>query len=576
MSVGHRMPFGARVDGASTTFRLWAPGARTVALAIGRDGTDRRAMSRDDEGWYQATLADAGPGTRYAYRIDDELSVPDPASRCNPDGVHAASMVVDPGSYRWRTAWQGRPWHEAVVYELHVGTFTDAGTYAAVADRFDHLLALGVTAIELMPVAAFAGQRGWGYDGVLPFAPHAAYGTPDDLKRLVDDAHARGLMVLLDVVYNHFGPEGNYLHRYAPQFFNPAHATPWGAAINFDGPHNANVREFFIHNALYWLDEFRFDGLRLDAVHAIVDDTTPYFVDELAARVRERFGDRHVHLVLENDRNEARRLHRDERGRPLGADAQWNDDFHHALHVLITGERDGYYADYTERPLDHFGRALAEGFIWQGQPSPFRGGQARGEPSAALPPTAFVTFAQNHDQTGNRALGERIHTLADPARLRTAIAAMLAAPSIPMVYMGEEFAASAPFLFFCDYGPELADAVARGRREEFAAFGELRPEDVPDPNAIETFIRCKLDWSEAVHGTGRDMLQQYRHWLARRRDEVVPLLPLMHRGGTFRVDGDVLHLRWPLSDGRALVMVADFGASADGDDRVLLRVENAR
>ena len=428
----HRMPFGAEPRGGSTRFRLWAPAARRVSLLLDT-AADAEALTMDaaGDGWFEC-LADAGAGARYAFRIDDRMTVPDPASRANPDGVHGASAVVDPAGYGWRDHdWRGRPWYEAVVYELHVGTFTPAGTFAAAMERLDDLVDLGVTAVELMPVAAFPGMRGWGYDGVLPFAPAACYGTPDDLKRLVDAAHARGLMMLLDVVYNHFGPEGNYLHLYAPQFFDPRHQTPWGAAINFDAERSATVRSFFFHNALYWVEEFHFDGLRLDAVHAIADRSRPDFVTELALTVREKNPGRAIHLVLENDRNEARYLSRDAEGQPQLATAQWNDDVHHALHVLATGEDDGYYADYAREPLTCFGRALAEGFAYQGEFSPYRGA-ARGERSSNLTAPAFVSFAQNHDQIGNRALGERIVRLADTERLRALIACMLLAPQVPL------------------------------------------------------------------------------------------------------------------------------------------------
>jgi maltooligosyltrehalose trehalohydrolase len=559
------MPFGAELDGGVTRFRLWAPAAEHVdLLAIDGDSRREEALPRSEGGWFEASLK-VGAGTRYAYRIDGGLVVPDPASRFNPDDVHGASRVVDPQAYEWRDAtWRGRPWEEAVTYELHVGTFTPEGTFAAIAQHFDHLVDLGVTVIELMPVADFPGRRNWGYDGVLPFAPDASYGTPDDLKRLVDDAHARGLMVFLDVVYNHFGPEGNYLHAYAPHFFDPRHRTPWGAAINFDGEGSRNVRDFFIHNALYWLEEFHFDGLRLDAVHAIADDSQPDIIDELTSTVRRRFGDsRRVHLVLENDRNEATRLVRASNGQPRYATAQWNDDFHHALHALVSGERDGYYVDYTKRSLHCFARALAEGFVYQGEPSAFRGGAARGEPSANLPPTAFVTFAQNHDQVGNRALGERIHRLAEPEALRTALTCMLLAPAPPMLFMGEEFEASAPFLFFCDFEPGLAQAVTKGRRAEFARFAKFRaPADraaIPDPNAEATFTLSKIDWSERERPTGSCLLAFYRNCLAIRRDRVVPLIGAIESGGTCEVIAErVVRVRWPLRDGRRLVLLASF------------------
>ncbi|MEJ2175058.1 MAG: malto-oligosyltrehalose trehalohydrolase, partial [bacterium] len=431
MSFRHRMPFGAehRADG-TTRFRLWAPDAASVDLDLaGAQGQARLAMQRDADGWHELITA-AVPGARYRFVVGEGLLVPDPASRFNPDDVHGASEVIDPQAYRWRhTAWRGRPWSEAIVYELHIGTFTPEGTFTAAAARLPQLAALGITAVELMPVADFPGARNWGYDGVLPFAPDASYGRPQDLKALVDAAHGLGLMMLLDVVYNHFGPEGNYLHAYCPEFFNPKHQTPWGAAINFDGPHARTVRDFFIHNALYWVEEYRFDGLRLDAIHAIRDDSTPPIVAEIAQSLHAGPGrERQLHLVLENDANQSRFLERDANGGLRAATAQWNDDIHHVLHVQLTDEADGYYADYADAPLARLGRALAEGFVYQGDASAFRGGEPRGEPSAQLPPTAFISFLQTHDQVGNRAFGERIHALSEPARERAALAALLLSP----------------------------------------------------------------------------------------------------------------------------------------------------
>jgi len=553
------MPFGATVEaGGATRFRLWAPAAAKVDLVLDADrsGVDR-AMRASGDGWCEAIVEGAGAGTRYGFRIDGELVVPDPASRFNPADVHAPSAVVDPLAFEWRDdAWRGRPWEEAVLYELHVGTFTPAGTFDAAAGRLDYLADLGVTAIEVMPVADFPGARNWGYDGVLPFAPDASYGDPAALKRLVQAAHARGLMVLLDVVYNHFGPEGNYLHRYAPQFFNPRHETPWGAAINFDGERSRTVRDFFVHNALYWLEEYRFDGLRLDAVHAIADDSRPDIVSEIATVVRAGPGrDRHVHLVLENDRNQTRYLARDAARRPILASAQWNDDIHHAAHVLATGERDGYYADYAARPLRDLGRCLAEGFAYQGEASPYRGGRPRGEPSAQLPATAFVGFLQTHDQVGNRAFGERIGTIAKPAALDALAACLLLAPSPPLVFMGEEFGATTPFLFFCDFGAHLAPAVTRGRRQEFARFARFSdPETlglIPDPNAPQTFARSKLDWSEIATEPHRAQLAYYRRLLALRREEIVPRLAGIRHGGAFEVQPPgVLRVEWTLGAAR--------------------------
>ena len=560
----HDMPFGAALlPQGGVRFRLWAPGAPAIELLL-TQGQDERtlAMQRSGNGWHELTVTEAGAGTRYRYRLPDGLAVPDPASRFNPDGVHAASEVTDPRSYDWQDeSWTGRPWHEAVVYELHVGSFTPEGTYAAAIERLPHLRDLGVTAIELLPLAEFPGRHGWGYDGVLPFAPHAAYGQPDELKRLVDAAHGLGLMVLIDVVYNHFGPEGNYLHAYCPQFFNPAHQTPWGAAINFDGDQHRTVRDYFVHNALYWVEEFHFDGLRMDAVHAIRDDSPVHICQEIGEALRAGPGQRRqVHLVLENDANLARLLARNPAGGPLVADAQWNDDLHHAAHVLATGETDGYYADYADDPLARFGRTLAEGFAYQGEPSALRDGEPRGEPSAHLPGTAFVSFLQNHDQIGNRAFGDRIAALAERStggreRLEALYACLLLSPHIPLLFMGEEFAASTPFLYFCDFGPELAGAVSKGRREEFKRFAAFADEAararIPDPNDEETFRRCVLQWDERQRDSGEhaERLRLVRELLSLRAQHLVPRLRHPGLGGNAQAERGRLQVHWLLGDG---------------------------
>jgi malto-oligosyltrehalose trehalohydrolase len=573
MKRRHRMPFGAQAgDHGTTRFRLWAPGARNVEIELGTGGAvSRHGMSAEPDGWHEIVIPDSPAGTRYCYRVEGGLKVPDPASRCNPDDVHAPSMVVDPETFEWSdAAWQGRPWEEAVIYELHVGTLTPEGTFAAVIGKLDHLTSLGVTALEIMPVADFPGRRNWGYDGVLPYAPDSSYGTPDDLKRLVEAAHSRRLMVLLDVVYNHFGPEGNYLHAYAPQFFNPRHQTPWGAAINFDADGSRVVRDFFIHNALYWIEEYGMDGLRLDAVHAIADDSRPDIVAELCEAVRAGPGrDRHVHIVLENDKNQSRYLARDARLAPVQASAQWNDDIHHAFHILVTGERDGYYADYAERPLWYLGRCLAEGFAYQGEVSPYRDHATRGEPSGHLPATAFVSFVQTHDQVGNRAFGERIAQIADPKALRAAVACLLLSPAPPLLFMGEEFGASSPFLFFCEFGPELAAAVTRGRREEFGKFARFRDPAVqatiPDPNDPATFVASKLVWAELRKPLHGEWLALYRELLELRHRHVVPHLAGMRSGGTFAlIDVDVLRVDWTLGDGARLHLVANFSEAPCG------------
>ncbi|HSN19348.1 MAG TPA: malto-oligosyltrehalose trehalohydrolase [Usitatibacter sp.] len=565
MRRAHAMPFGAALEGGAARFRLWAPASPEVRLVLGVESARREvAMESMADGWHGTRVDGLAPGTAYAFRVDAGPPVPDPASRRQAGDVNGPSALVDPRAFEWPDgAWRGRPWHEAVVYELHLGTFTPEGTFRGAESKLDHLAALGVTALEVMPVADFAGRRNWGYDGALLFAPDAAYGTPEDFKHFVAEAHARGLMVLLDVVYNHFGPEGNHLHRFAPQFFNPAHRTPWGAAINFDGPHARTVRDFFVHNALYWVEEVHLDGLRLDAVHAVADDSPTHIVAEIARALAEGPGrERHVHLVLENDRNQSRFL----RG-PQRATAQWNEDWHHAAHVLATGESDGYYAAYAARPVMHLGRALAEGFAWQGEPSPHHRGEARGEPSADLPPVAFVPFLQNHDQVGNRALGERICALADPRALRLATAVLLLAPSIPLLFMGEEFAASAPFLYFCDFHSDLARAVRDGRRQEFAAFESFRDpaarDRIPDPGAEATFLRSKLDWKEAREGEHARWLALYRELLARRARHVVPHLA----GGRFsarfeNLGAAGLAVDWTLGDGARLHLRANLS----GDD----------
>jgi len=523
----HRMPFGALPQGdGGTMFRLWSPGADRVELWLEEP---KRAvpMPRDAFGWAEYVSREAPPGTRYRYRIDGEMLVPDPAARYQPGDVHGASEVVDPLAYTWRDgAWTGLPPERLVFYELHVGTFTPDGTYRGVAERLDQLASLGITAIELMPLADFPGRWGWGYDGVLLFAPEASYGRPDDLKALVDNCHARGLAVFLDVVYNHFGPEGNYLHRYAPAFFTPRHRTLWGDGINYDGPGAEIVRSFMIHNALYWLEEFHLDGLRLDAVNAIVDDSAAHLLLELGRAVADGPGrERPVHLVLENGANEARYLERAAGRRPL-YQAQWNDDVHHALHVPLTGESGGYYEDY-QPPLPHLGRCLTEGFAFQGERSGYRDG-LRGEPSGHLPPTAFVSFLQNHDQVGNRAMGERITALAPADAVRAATAILLLAPALPLLFMGEEWAAPEPFLFFSDLGSDLGPSVAEGRRREFARFPEFASAAmqarIPDPQAATTRTRSVLDWGRLTGSEHQAWLALHRTLLRVRAQAIVPLL----------------------------------------------------
>lgn len=568
MRRAHRMPFGAELDAEGRTrFRLWAPAAREVVLWL-EESREALPVERDGDGWATLVTRDAPPGTRYRFRIDGDLLVPDPASRFQPDDVHGPSEVVDPLAYEWPDAgWAGVPAEGLVFYELHVGTFTPAGTFTAISERLDHLVDLGVTAVELMPVADFPGRWGWGYDGILPFAPDSRYGRPEALKALIAACHARGLAVFLDVVYNHFGPEGNHLARYAPGFFNPRHRTPWGDAINFDGPGSEVVRAFVIHNALYWLEEFHLDGLRLDAVHAIADDSTPDVLVELAEAVRRGPGrTRPVHLILENAGNEPRYLARDGTGGAPLYLAQWNDDIHHALHVLVTGEQGGYYADY--RPAGPaLGRCLTEGFAYQGEPSRYRG-RRRGAPSGHLPPTAFVGFLQNHDQIGNRAFGERLTALAAPEAVCAATAVLVLAPALPLLFMGQEWAAPEPFLFFSDLGPDLAAAVREGRRREFARFPEFadpRTRDrIPDPQARETRERSMLDWATPAKAPHDAWLAFHRTLLGLRRRALVPLLA---RGGGPRarwlpLGEAALEAEWVFPGDRILRLVANLGPTA--------------
>ena len=563
----HRLPFGAEIVDDGVRFRLWAPRAASVAVTLAEDqAAEPIPMRQEPDGWWSLTTDRAAAGSRYRYRVDG-ADYPDPASRSQPDGVHGASEIIDPGAYRWSdTAWQGRRWHELVIYELHLGAFSEGGDFTGAIARLDELRALGVTAIELMPIAQFPGRRNWGYDGVQLFAPCSAYGRPEDLKTLVEACHARGIAVLLDVVYNHFGPEGNYLHVIAPDFFTERHHTPWGAAINYDGPTSRPVRDFMIENALYWLEEFHVDGLRLDAVHAILDDARPDILTELADTVRTRITGRPVHLILENDANEARRLS----GlsvRPTGYNGQWNDDLHHVLHVLATGRTSGYYADYAEQPIVRLGRALASGFVYQGEASDYRGGEKRGEPSGWLPATAFVSFLQNHDQIGNTPFGERITGHAPERLVHAAVAIVLLSPQIPLLFMGEEWATTKPFMFFCDFEPELAEAVRQGRRREFAGFaefGEAAGQDrIPDATAASSFEACRLDWAERAREPHRTWLDRYRRLLRLRQEAIVPRLAGITPGGAFRQLGPAaLRAQWRLGDGGGLVLLANFAEEA--------------
>ena len=526
--------FGATVLGEGwTRFRFWAPALQVVKLRI-----DDRApieMERLEAGWFETTTR-CEPGSAYAYQLDNELIVVDPAARAMRGDAMGQSLVYDNQAYVWRTPhWKGRPWREAVFYELHVGAF---GGFEGVMDALPRLANLGVTAIELMPVNSFPGERNWGYDGVLPYAPSASYGSPDELKALIDRAHELGLMMFLDVVYNHFGPEGNFLGVYAPPFFRRDVDNAWGREIDFRRP---EVRRFYTENALYWLDEFRFDGLRFDAVHAI---SQPDWLDETAAKIRALLPrDRYVHFVLENDDNIASHM--------LGCfAAQWNDDAHHVLHVLLSGETEGYYADYAEAPAAKLARALAEGFIYQGEPSTNRNGEPRGTPSGDLPPHCFVFFLQNHDQIGNRALGERLTELTDPQALEAAIALQLLSPQIPLLFMGEENASKTPFLFFSQMNEHLARSIREGRKREF----KLPCTELPDPNSIETFESSS---PKADRDLGERRFRYYQKLLSLRRERIAPVLEGARALSARAIGDKAVIARWRLGDGADLTIAVN-------------------
>jgi len=555
------------LDQQHTRFALWAPDAKSVSVEF--ENGPAQALQPEQDGWFVLD-AKCVAGTRYRYNValneQDTLTVPDPASRAQDGDVHGYSIVVDQDAYQWQnTEWQGRPWHEAVIYELHVGAL---GGYAGVEKRLQHLVDTGVTAIELMPIAQFPGDRNWGYDGVLPYAAQSSYGTPDQLKHLIDTAHGLGLAVILDVVYNHFGPDGNYLGAYAKHFFRSDKKTPWGDAIDF---RRREVHDFFIHNTMMWLQDYRFDGLRFDAVHAIED---PTFLQDLAQHVRDAIpAERHVWLTLENEFNEAARMDQ-------GYDAQWNDDGHNTLHVLLTGETDAYYTDFAEKPTQKLARLLGEGFVYQGEST--RHGHARGEPSGHLPPTSFVLFLQNHDQIGNRAFGERLVQLSPPQALQAATALLLLSPMIPLMFMGDGWGASDPFVFFPACYDELADAVRGGRRGEFKDFAAFKDtakrEQIPDPNALKTFEASRSAFDALLLET--DKGQDHRNWLALyttlleiRRTELFPRRHGASALGVKELGDKAVSARWKLGDGSELRIDLNLGTEAvDTDDYTGYRV----
>jgi maltooligosyltrehalose trehalohydrolase len=499
------------------TFRVWAPTRRRVDVIAGER---RLSMEQVEHGWWEISDGGARAGTRYGYSLDGGADRPDPRSPSQPDGVLGLSEVIDHDAYAWNDgAWRGMPLAGSVLYELHVGTFSPKGTLDGVIERLPHLVELGIDAIELMPVAEFSGHRGWGYDGVDLFAPHHAYGGPAALRRLVDACHSRGLGVVLDVVYNHLGPVGNFLSEFGP-YFNDRHQTDWGAPFNFDGAESDEVRRFVVDNALMWIRDYHVDGLRLDAVHAIVDQTPLNILEQLAQEV-EALGaklGRSIFIIAESDLNDPRLVRsRDAGGH--GLDAAWSDDWHHALHAAITGERTGYYEDFGS--LELLGKALRQAWVYDGVWSTHRQ-KMRGRKASGLPSHSFVIAVQNHDQVGNRAAGDRLSALVDEGVLKVAAALLLTAPFTPMLFQGEEWASSSPFQYFTDHAdPELGRAVSEGRRTEFAAFG-WDPDLVPDPQSLSTFDRSKLAWGEVDEPFHRRILEWYRDLIRLRRALPIP------------------------------------------------------
>jgi maltooligosyltrehalose trehalohydrolase len=493
-------------------FRLWAPNAGKVSVQV---AGQKFPLLQLDGGWWEADVDPARPGMDYAYFLDDEdLALPDPRSPWQPDGVHGPSRLLDHATFPWTDAhWEAPPLAAAIIYELHIGTFTPEGTLDAAQTKLDSLRNLGITHVELMPVNAFPGIQGWGYDGVDLFAPHEPYGSPDALKRFVDACHARSLAVFLDVVYNHLGPDGNYLAKFGP-YFTAAHHTPWGDAVNFEDRGSHEARRFFCDNALLWLRDYHFDGLRLDAVHAYTDRSAINFMEQLATEVRalEAHTGRSYIVIAESDLNDPRLVTATEAG-GYSLDAQWSDDFHHALFAVLTGDRGGYYADFGS--FADLAKSLRDVFVYDGRYSPYRD-RIHGRPVRNLPASRFLGYSQNHDQVGNRAKGDRLSSIVTVGRAKIAAALVLTAPFVPMLFQGEEWAASSPFQFFTNHNPDLGKLVSAGRRKEFAAFG-WNPADIPDPQSPATFQRSKLNWDERSQPPHAEMLDWYRQLIALRR-----------------------------------------------------------
>ncbi|MBD8161574.1 malto-oligosyltrehalose trehalohydrolase [Erwinia persicina] len=549
--------WGAEFVAADTVrFRLWASGQSEVTLRLSAKDIE---MTPTGNGWFEVEVAGVKPGEEYQYVLADGKTVADPASRAQRDDVGGPSLVIDPARYAWQnTGWAGRPWEETVVYELHIGTFTPQGTFRAAIDKLPHLAGLGITMVEVLPLAQFGGRRGWGYDGVLLYAPHAAYGSPEDFKAFVDAAHGYGISVVLDIVLNHFGPEGNYLPLLSPDFFHPERTTPWGAAIAWDVD---AVRRYIVEAPLYWLQEYNLDGLRFDAIDQIEDSQQPHVLIEIAQRIRAEIPQRPIHLTTEDCRNVIFLHPRDADGSAPLFTGEWNDDFHNAVHVFATGETHAYYQDFADQPEKGVARALTEGFIYQGQVSP-QSGEARGVDSRGQPPVTFVDFIQNHDQVGNRAQGDRLISLAGADRSKVMLAMLLLSPHIPLLFMGEEYGETHPFLFFTDFHGDLARAVREGRAREFAGHAGHEGESVPDPNAEQTFIASRLDWHKPETPEGQAWMALTRQLLTLRQQYIVPLLARAggHSGNVVKTASGFLAVSWTFPQG-TLSMAVNIAAT---------------
>jgi maltooligosyltrehalose trehalohydrolase len=558
MDTNWQMPIGAQVTPKGVYFRVWAPKVRQLEVIIfegDRETKKSFPLKKNSQGYFEGEIEGLKAGARFMYRLDGDALRPDPASRYQPLGVHGPSEVVDPAAFGWSEAnanWPGIPLEQMVIYELHVGTATSAGTFEALIEKLDYFKELGVNTLELLPVADFPGDRNWGYDGVNLFAPARVYGGPDGLRRLVDAAHRRGLAVVQDVVYNHLGPDGNYLRDFSLDYFTDKEKTPWGDAINYQRP---EVREFFLSNALYWTQEYRVDGLRLDATHAILDHSPEHILKELARRVRASLpAGRHFVIMAEDERNEVALIKSPENG-GYGLDAVWADDFHHEVRVALAQEHEGYYADFTGK-IEDLVETMRKGWFYAGQISTFSG-KARGTDASQFEPPHFVYCIQNHDQVGNRALGDRLNHAVSGAAFRAASALLLLGPGTPLIFQGQEWAASAPFLFFTDHEAELGKLVTEGRRAEFAHFAAFSDsgQEVPDPQALATFENSKLNWDEIKQGEHAQMLAFYRDLLALRRE--APLLRQRIRANiTIKIIGDnIIAIRYQKPDTAEALLV---------------------